>query len=115
MRTVEPLTPPALIPITPTGFHISAQGRDAPLFCVATLGQIAKITATLKVVASFPSLQNLVEVSGETAWETARKKKIKGEALHEYICAALKRDPRSDPSWWKRLLANQKSQIKIQK
>jgi len=37
MKTVEALTSPALIP-TPTGFHTSAQGRDAPLSCVAPLG-----------------------------------------------------------------------------
>jgi len=49
------------------------------------------------------------------AWEAARKQKIKGDALHEFICGRLNRDPRSDPSWWKRLLANQKSQIKNQK
>lgn len=36
--------------------------------------------------------------------EKARKLKLKGEALHEFICHQMKRDPRSDPSWWKRLL-----------
>src|SRR5256885_110251 len=36
--------------------------------------------------------------------EQARKLKLKGEALHEFICVKMKRDILSDPSWWKRLL-----------
>src|SRR4051812_17900030 len=31
-------------------------------------------------------------------------KGLKGERLHEYICFNMKREIRSDPSWWKRLL-----------
>jgi hypothetical protein len=44
--------------------------------------------------------------------EKARKLKLKGEALHDFICVQMHRDPRSDSSWWKRLLRNQKSQFK---
>jgi hypothetical protein len=33
----------------------------------------------------------------------AKAKRIKGEALHEFICKEMKRDPASDASWWKRL------------
>jgi hypothetical protein len=38
------------------------------------------------------------------AYASARKQKLTGEKLHEFMCAALKRDPRSDPSTWKRLI-----------
>jgi hypothetical protein len=37
-------------------------------------------------------------------WNSGRKKGLKGERLHEYICVNMKREIRSDPSWWKRLL-----------
>ena len=37
-------------------------------------------------------------------YQTAKKRGLKGDALHDYICTAMKRDLRSDPSWWKRLL-----------
>jgi hypothetical protein len=37
-------------------------------------------------------------------WAEARKKGLKGEKLHEFICQGMPRDIRSDPSWWKRLL-----------
>jgi hypothetical protein len=50
-------------------------------------------------------IQRLDEAKKVTSLrETARKKKIKGEALHEFICSKMHRDVRSDPSWWKRLL-----------
>jgi hypothetical protein len=32
------------------------------------------------------------------------KQGLKGEALHQFLCERMKRDPRSDRSWWKRLL-----------
>jgi hypothetical protein len=35
--------------------------------------------------------------------EKARKKGLRGDSLHEFICIQMKRDIRSDPSWWKRL------------
>jgi hypothetical protein len=40
----------------------------------------------------------------KTLREQARKRGLRGDSLHEFICKAMKRDPRSDPSWWKRLL-----------
>ena len=45
----------------------------------------------------------------------ARKKRLKGEALHEYICTNMKREILSDSSWWKRLLRNPKSKIENDK
>jgi hypothetical protein len=38
------------------------------------------------------------------AWQAARTKGLKGDRLHDFICQATRRDARSDPSWWKRLL-----------
>ena len=32
-----------------------------------------------------------------------RKKGLKGMGLHDFLCEQMKRDPASDPSWWKRL------------
>lgn len=40
-------------------------------------------------------------------WQSAKKRGLKGDFLHDHICAGMHRDPRSDPSWWKRLLKTQ--------
>ena len=40
----------------------------------------------------------------QKAWAAGRKKGLKGDKLHDFICEALKHDSRSDASWWKRLL-----------
>src|SRR4029079_4531708 len=41
--------------------------------------------------------------------QTAKREKIKGENLHEYLCQKMHRDLRSDPSWWKRMLYSKSS------
>lgn len=33
-------------------------------------------------------------------WKSAKKRGLKGESLHEFICTNMKRDILSDPSWW---------------
>jgi hypothetical protein len=37
----------------------------------------------------------------------ARRLKLRGDARYEFICAKMKRDPKMDPSWLKRLLKSQ--------
>jgi hypothetical protein len=54
---------------------------------------------------SLGRIQKLAEAKKVKAlWQAGKKRGLKGELLHNYICAAMHRDLRTDPSWWKRLL-----------